>query len=92
MGYCSVGDHSGRGPAAIALLSVVVSLLGVVGLGQLTSELASLGLLYQLLFILTLAATIVVPIRTVSGHKTPAMVSHNPGRWSLARVWNVQGA
>ena len=81
-----------RTAAAIALLSVVVSLLGVVGLGQLTSELASLGLLYQLLFILTLAASIVVPIRTVSRHENSAMVSHHPGRWSLARVWNVQGA
>ena len=80
-----------RTAAAIALLSVVVSLVGVVGLGQLTTEFASLGLLYQLLFVLTLAAAVVVPIRTVTGHENSAMVSHNRGRWSLARVWTCKG-
>jgi alpha-1,6-mannosyltransferase len=80
-----------RTAVAIVLLSVAVSLLGVVGLGQLSAELASLGLLYQMLFILTLAASIVVPIRRMERRDLEA-VSGYSGPWSLARAWNVQGA
>ena len=81
-----------RTAVAIALLSVAVSLLGVVGLGQLGTELASLGLLYQILFILTLAASIVVPIRRMERRRDPEAVFSYSGPWSLARAWNVQGA
>jgi len=52
-----------RTSAAIALLSVSVSLLGVVGLGELSSQFFSLPLLYQLLSVLVLAAAVVAPIR-----------------------------
>jgi hypothetical protein len=45
---------------------VSVSLLGVVGLGQLTGEFFSLPLLYQLLSVLVLAAAVVAPIRSVA--------------------------
>jgi hypothetical protein len=55
-----------RTSAAIALLSVSVSLLGVVGLGQLSSEFFSLPLLYQLLSVLVLAAAVVAPIHSVA--------------------------
>jgi hypothetical protein len=55
-----------RTSAAIAVLSVSVSLLGVVGLGQLTGEFFSLPLLYQLLSVLVLAAAVVAPIRSVA--------------------------
>jgi alpha-1,6-mannosyltransferase len=54
-----------RTAAVIALISVSVSLVGVVGLGQLTSEFFSLPLLYQLLSVLVLAAAVVAPIRSV---------------------------
>ena len=81
-----------RTAAAIALLSVAVSLFAVVGLGQLAGEVASLGLLYQLLCILMLAASIVMPIRTVPRRDHSDPVSRNPIRWSLARAWNLQGA
>ncbi len=55
-----------RTSAAIALLSVSVSLLGVVGLGELSSQFFSLPLLYQLLSVLVLAAAVVAPIRRVA--------------------------
>jgi hypothetical protein len=45
---------------------VSVSLLGVVGLGQLSSEFFSLPLLYQLLSVLVLAAAVVAPIHSVA--------------------------
>ena len=54
-----------RTAAAIALLSVTVSLVGVVGLGELSSQFFSLPLLYQLLSVLVLAAAVVAPIRRV---------------------------
>ena len=81
-----------RTAVAIVLLSVAVSLLGVVGLGQLSAEIASLGLLYQILFTLTLAASIVVPIRRMGRRRDPEAVFGYSGPWSLARAWNVQGA
>jgi alpha-1,6-mannosyltransferase len=77
---------------AIALLTVSVSLIGVVGLGQLTGELASLGLLYQMLFLLTLAVTIVVPIGAFPHRDgTPTGAIHlSP--WSSLRAWQLQRA
>ncbi len=48
-----------RTVSAIAVLSVSATLAGAVGLGQLVSEFSSLGSLYEVLLILTLAATIV---------------------------------
>jgi hypothetical protein len=55
-----------RTSALIISLCVSVSLLGVVGLGELTTAFASLGAPYQLLFVLTVAATLVVPVRHTS--------------------------
>jgi alpha-1,6-mannosyltransferase len=65
-----------RTSAAIALLSVSVSVLGVVGLGQLGSEWVSLPFLCQLLIVLVLGAAIVVPVCSTSqegGRTTEAM-------------------
>jgi alpha-1,6-mannosyltransferase len=56
-----------RTTAIITSLSVAVSVLGVVGLGELTSAFATLGALYKLLFALILAATLLAPIRRTSG-------------------------
>jgi alpha-1,6-mannosyltransferase len=81
-----------RTAAAIVVLSVAVSLVGVVGLGQLSAELASLGLLYQILFILTLVASIVVPIRQMGRRRDPGMLSGYSRPWSQVGAWNVQGA
>ncbi len=50
-----------RTASAIVLLSVSATLVGAIGLGQLTSELASLGPLYEVLLLLLLAALIVAP-------------------------------
>ena len=50
-----------RTASAIALVSVSATLAGAIGLGQLTSEFSSLGSLYELLLLLTVAATIVAP-------------------------------
>jgi hypothetical protein len=55
----TAGDRTLR---AIACLSVVVSCVGVVGLGQLTSELSSLGTSLDLIFVLTLAALTIAPL------------------------------
>jgi alpha-1,6-mannosyltransferase len=55
-----------RTATAIKVLSVAVCLLGAVGLGQLTGELGSLGLSYEGLLVLVLAASIVVPIQPMS--------------------------
>jgi hypothetical protein len=76
-----------RTSAVIALLSVSVSVLGVVGLGQLTNEFFSLPLLYQLLSVLVLVAAILVPIRTVPRGGTVTMMSmaplHPSPEWQL---------
>lgn len=55
-----------RTTSRIVFVSVLVSVFGVVGLGRLSGEFASLGLLYPLLFILSLSAVILVPIRSTS--------------------------
>jgi hypothetical protein len=66
--------------------------VGVVGLGQLFAELNSLGILYQMLFILTLATSIVIPIRTFPRNESSQTVNYDARRWSLAQAWNFQGA
>jgi alpha-1,6-mannosyltransferase len=81
-----------RSGAAIALLSVVVSVLGVVGLGQLIGEFTSLGLLYRLLFVLTLATSIVAPIRTGRRNERSPTTLLNSSPWALARAWSVQSS
>ena len=53
-----------RTAAAIALLSVSVSMFGVIGLGQLAGELISLGPPYLALILLILTMSIAVPICT----------------------------
>jgi alpha-1,6-mannosyltransferase len=55
-----------RTGTAIKVISVGACLLGAIGLGQLMGELTSLGLLYELLFVLILAASIVVPVESAS--------------------------
>jgi alpha-1,6-mannosyltransferase len=62
-----------RTATAIEGLSVAVCLLGALGLGQLMSELGSLGLPYEGLFVLILAASIVAPIQ-----KMPKSIRHAP--------------
>ena len=71
---------------AIVLLSVSATLAGAVGLGQLVSEFSSLGILYEVLLILTLAAAIVAP--TGQGLQKPAVVTtpQFPPRW-----WSLPG-
>jgi alpha-1,6-mannosyltransferase len=78
-----------RASAAIALLSVTVSLVGAVGLGQLDSEFFSLPLLYQLLSFLVLAAVVVVPIcRVARGDGAATMM---PVTWRRRfPVWQLQ--
>jgi alpha-1,6-mannosyltransferase len=55
-----------RTSTLIVALCVSVSLLGVVGLGALTAVFGSLGPLYELLFALIVAATLLVPIGRAS--------------------------
>jgi hypothetical protein len=64
----TAGRHMTR---AIALLSATASALGVIGLGQLSSELHSIGALYLALFILTVAATVIIPIAYVPQRVSP---------------------
>ncbi len=76
-----------RTVSGIAFLSVVVSVVGVVGLGQLSGELGSLGLLSPLLFLLVLAATILLPIRMTCGNDRSLSVAGTLGRrWSSLSV------
>jgi len=81
-----------RTTAAIALTTVSVSLVGAVGLGQLTGELASLGVLYQVLFILTLATTIIVPIRELPRNDSPPMVTEYARHWWPTSSWQLRRA
>jgi hypothetical protein len=91
-GIAVLAVTAGPGTAsAIAVLSVSISLLGVVGLGQLTGEFASLGLPYQVLFILVLATSIVIPIRPIPLHQISPTTNDYSSRGSLARVWSVLG-
>jgi alpha-1,6-mannosyltransferase len=77
-----------RTSAVIALLSVAVSLVGAVGLGQLTAEFFSLPLLYQLLSVLVLAAAVVAPIgRARREGGAPAIVPVTARR---AAGWQLQ--
>jgi alpha-1,6-mannosyltransferase len=78
-----------RTSAAVALLSVSVSLLGVVGLGQLSGELTSLNILYQLLFTLLLAAAVVVPIRTTRQGGTAPRMTTNATPWHPSPEWHL---
>jgi alpha-1,6-mannosyltransferase len=80
-----------RTSAAIATLSVSVSLLGVVGLGQLSGEWGSLAFLDQVLLVLVLAAAIVVPVRAAAPNDTtPAITRRTP--WHQAPEWQLQHA
>jgi alpha-1,6-mannosyltransferase len=77
-----------RTSTAIAILSVSVSLVGVVGLGQLRGEFFSLPLLYQLLGLLVLAAAVVAPIRGAARENDAATVMpetrrRRPREWQL---------
>jgi alpha-1,6-mannosyltransferase len=81
-----------RTMSAIALLSVTGSLLGAVGLGQLSGEFGSLGLLYQALLILIVAAILVVPIATPPGRVNPLPISRHPARWRRSPSWQFQRA
>ena len=78
-----------RTSAAVALLSVSVSLLGVVGLGELSGELTSLNILYQLLFTLLLAAVVVVPIRTTRPEGPAARLTANAAPWHPLPEWHL---
>jgi len=69
-----------RTSSAIIYLSVSVSLLGVVGLGDLTNAIGSLGPLYQLLFALTMAALLLVPIRRTSGDNRSTILNSKDRR------------
>jgi alpha-1,6-mannosyltransferase len=75
-----------RTSAAIALLSVTVSLVGAVGLGQLDF---SLPLLYQLLSVLVLAAVVVAPICSVAREDGAATTM--PATWRRrSPEWQLQ--
>jgi alpha-1,6-mannosyltransferase len=78
-----------RTSAAIVLLSVTVSLVGVVGLGQLGSEFFSLPLLYQLLSVLVLAAVVVAPICRVAREDGAATIMPVTGR-RPSPEWQLQ--
>jgi hypothetical protein len=77
-----------RTTAAIALLSVAVSVLGVVGLGQLAEAFMSLGLLYQLLSVLTLAVSIVTPICGLRREKNSSAIAEFTSRLLLGEAWS----
>jgi hypothetical protein len=62
--------NGARITSAIILLTITVSFLGVVGLGLLTSELASLGPVLCLLLIIVMAASAFAPIEMFPGSKT----------------------
>jgi alpha-1,6-mannosyltransferase len=82
-----------RTARAIEGLSIAASILGVVGLGQLMGELTSLGLLYQVLFALVLAATILVPIRRMaSGAPHPSPIARYASRWRPSPALGIRGA
>jgi len=68
---------------AIKVLSVAACLLAAVGLGQLIGELSSLGPLYEMLFFLALAASIVVPIQPMLQRvRYPSPSAQHIRRWS----------
>jgi alpha-1,6-mannosyltransferase len=79
-----------RTAAAIALLSVSVSVFGVIGLGQVTGELISLGLPYLALILLILTISIAVPIYALPRKESVAVVRNRPSRLSLVRAWTFQ--
>jgi alpha-1,6-mannosyltransferase len=81
-----------RTTTAIRILSVVACVVGAVGLGQLTSELSSLGLLYQVLFALSLATAVVVPMRGAADATRPSPVLRDVERWRPERVWGIRRA
>ena len=67
--------NGARSTSAIILLAIAISFLGVVGLGLLTSELASLGPALFVLLILAMAATAVAPIAPIPVRAT---LPHRP--------------
>lgn len=81
-----------RVDTTIRVLSTAACLLGALGLGQLISELTSLGLLYQMLFVLALAACIVVPVEPKSGyvrHTSP--IERHSSRWGASPALRIRG-
>ncbi len=82
-----------RTTTSIIWLSVVVSLLGVVGLGQLMGELTSLGLLYEVLFVLALAASVVVPLQPMSeGVRCSSPIARNVSSWRRPGTLGIRSA
>jgi alpha-1,6-mannosyltransferase len=81
-----------RAATAIAVLAVSVPLLGAVGLGQLTGELSSLGLLYEALFVLAMAAAVIVPIGRSAGNDRLSPFMPQLGRWRPSPWFELQGA
>jgi alpha-1,6-mannosyltransferase len=74
-------------------LSVTVCLLGVIGLGQLTGELGSLGIAYEALLFLVLAASIVIPIQPMSeGARHPFSVARHVRRWPPTPAMGIRDA
>ncbi len=88
----TAGDRTSK---AITTLSVTACVLGVVGLGQLTGELASLGLLYDILFALVIAASVVVPIQSISKsvrHSSSISQYLIPRRRRTSQTLDIRGA
>jgi len=80
-----------RTASVIISLSVSASLLGVVGLGRLIGEFNSLGLPYQALFSLTVAAAVVVPV-TTAFPRVNAVTSRHLVRWRTSTLRQLQRA
>jgi hypothetical protein len=79
-----------RSASAIRVLSVVVSLVGAVGLGQLGGELSSLGPLYELLFALTLAGAVIATAAPPGDGGTWSAFTLRNRSWRPLPAWRVQ--
>jgi hypothetical protein len=84
---------AGAGPrtaSGIRVLCVTVSLVGVLGLGQLTSELGSLGPLYELLFALMLAGTVVATGTSAINEGASWPFTFRTLSWRPSPAWRMQ--
>jgi hypothetical protein len=79
-----------RTASAIRVLCVSVSLVGVLGLGQLTGELGSLGPLYELLFALMLAGTVVATGTSAGDEGASWPFTFRNLSWRPLPTWRMQ--